>query len=113
MAQPTPVLGEFLSGLAQLVQNRDGTKLQDFLQIEPPLSPIYQRMVEELRQHYPAGPEADAELQQRCEGLVPRSKGASTWSAFPTFMRLYFSFLRDVNVDNLLETYNLLKVLLK
>lgn len=30
-----------------------------------------------------------------------------------TFMKLYFTFLRDVNVENLLETYNLLKGLLK
>ncbi|KAJ5156871.1 hypothetical protein N7492_009674 [Penicillium capsulatum] len=112
MAEPTPILSEFLGGLSQLVQNRDGAKLQDYLQLEPPLSPIYERMVEELRQQYPASPQADAELQQRCEGLVPRTKGASSWSAFPTFMRLYFTFLRDVNVENLLETYNLLKALL-
>ena len=103
------VLDQFLNGIAELIKARDGAKLQDFLQIEPPLPEIYGQMVNELRQNYPTS--KDADLQRRCEGLVPR-KGSS-WSAFPVFMKLYFTFLRDINVDNLLETYNLLKGLLK
>ncbi|KAJ5083068.1 hypothetical protein N7532_012111 [Penicillium argentinense] len=108
----TPILDQFLSGLAAIVQDRDGAKLQDFLQIEPPLSDIYQRMIEELRQCYPPGSQSETVLQQRCEGLVPKTEGGSSWSAFPTFMRLYFTFMRDVNVENLLDTYNLLNGLL-
>lgn len=109
----TPVLDQFLGSVAELVQNRDGVKLQDFLQIEPPLSDIYMRMIDELRQHYASGPQKDAELLRRCEGLVPRSKGSSSWTAFPTFLKLYLTFLRDVNVGNLLDTYNFLKGLVK
>ncbi|KAJ5087067.1 hypothetical protein NUU61_008374 [Penicillium alfredii] len=109
MAGHTPVLDQFLSSVAELVQNRDGAKLQDFLQIEPPLSEIYQRMIEELRQQH-ATPQSETALLQRCEALVPR-KGSS-WTAFPTFVKLYLTFLRDVNVENLLDTYNLLKALL-
>lgn len=108
----TPILDQFIGSVADLIQSRDGAKLQDFLQIEPPLSDIYQQMIAELRQQYPPGPESDTVLQQRCEVLVPKTSGSS-WSAFPTFMRLYFTFMRDVNVENLLETYNLLKGLLK
>ncbi|CAI7672161.1 unnamed protein product [Penicillium viridicatum] len=107
----TPVLDQFLGSLQELVQKRDGAKVQDFLQLEPPLSDIYQRMVGELRQHYALGSKTDAELLQRCEPLVPRSKGGS-WTAFPTFVKLYLIFLRDMNTDNLLETYNQLKALL-
>ncbi|KAE8355643.1 hypothetical protein BDV28DRAFT_30813 [Aspergillus coremiiformis] len=109
--QGTRVLDRFLSGISELVRNREGSKLQDFLQIEPPLSDIYRQMVDELRQQYPNGSQKEADLLRRCEALVPRSKGGSSWSAFPTFMKLYFTFLRDVNVDNLLETYNMLKAL--
>lgn len=105
------VLDQFLAGIAELLKTRDGAKLQDYLQIEPPLPEIYAQMINELRQNYPAS--KDAELHRRCEGVVPRSKGGSSWSAFPVFMKLYFAFLRDVNVENLLETYNLLKGLLK
>lgn len=112
MAGQAPILDQFLRSITDLIQNRDGAKLQDFLQIEPPLSDIYQQMILELRQRYPS-PQGDNELLQRCEGLAPRAKGSSSWIAFPTFMKLYFSFLRDVNVDNLLETYNRLRGLLK
>ncbi|KAL4940449.1 hypothetical protein BDV06DRAFT_230322 [Aspergillus oleicola] len=110
--QANSTLDRFLSSLAEIVKNRDGTKLQDFLQIEPPLPDIYGQMVDELRQNYPNGSPKEADLLRRCEGLVPKSKGGSSWSAFPTFMKLYFSFLRDVNVENLLETYDNLKGLL-
>lgn len=108
----TPVLDQFLGSLQELVQKRDGAKVQDFLQLEPPLSDIYQRMISELRQNYGPGPKSDAELLRRCEPLVPRSK-SSSWTAFPTFVKLYLIFLRDMNTDNLLETYNQLKALLK
>lgn len=113
MAGQTPILDRFLGELGQFVRNRDGDQLQNFLQIEPPLSDLYQQMIKELHQRYPPGPQTDTELQQRCEALVPQKKGISSWTAFPTFLKLYFVFLRDVNVENLLETYNLLKTLLK
>ncbi|KAJ5884655.1 hypothetical protein N7495_009165 [Penicillium taxi] len=111
MATQTPVLDEFIAGVAAIIRSRDGTKLQDFLQIEPPLSEIYNRMILELRQQYPPGPQSDNDLLKRCEALIPHPKNASPWLSFQTFMKLYFTFLRDVNVENLLETYNLLKVL--
>ncbi|KAI9373458.1 hypothetical protein BJX61DRAFT_541712 [Aspergillus egyptiacus] len=107
-----PTLDRFLTSLAEIVRDRDGAKLQDFLQIEPPLPDVYGQMVVELRQQYPNGSPKEADLLRRCEGLVPKSKGSSAWTAFPTFMKLYFCFLRDVNVENLLETYDLLKALL-
>ncbi|KAJ5169981.1 PCI/PINT associated module [Penicillium coprophilum] len=107
----TPVLDQFLGSLQELVQKRDGAKVQDFLQLEPPLSEVYQLMVNELQQNYAPGARAETELLQRCEPLVPRSKGGS-WTAFPTFVKLYLIFLRDMNTDNLLETYNQLKTLL-
>lgn len=110
--QGTPVLDRFLAGIADIVKERDGARLQDFLQIEPPLPDAYRQMVDELRQQYPSGSPKEGNLLRRCEEVVPRTKGASSWAAFPTFMKLYFCFLRDVNVDNLLETYNLLKGLL-
>ncbi|CAG8928178.1 unnamed protein product [Penicillium salamii] len=108
----TPVLDQFLGNLQEIVQNRDGSKLQDFLQLEPPLSEIYQRMITELRQHYATSAKADADILQRCERLVPRTKNGSSWAAFPAFMRMYLTFLREMNTDNLLETYNQLKALL-
>lgn len=112
-ASPTPTLSNFLDGIRAIIQSRDGAKLQDYLQLEPPLAPIYNQMVEELRHAYPRGSDRDDKLLALCETLVPNSNSGSSWSAFPQFMRLYFTFLRDVNLDNLLETYELLRTLLK
>ncbi|KAK2757552.1 hypothetical protein FQN54_004521 [Arachnomyces sp. PD_36] len=110
----TPVLDNFCSAITEIIRARDGNKLQDYLQVEPPLSESYTQMIDELRQRYPkeaAGKEAD--LVKKCEGLMPpRARSGSPWIPFPILMRLYFTFLRDVNVENLLETYELLKRLL-
>lgn len=107
----TPVLRNFLESIRGLIQSRDGAKLQDYLQIEPPLSPVYTQMVAELRQKYPSN--KDGGLLSVCEGVLSGNGPGSSWSAFPLFLRLYFTFLRDVNIDNLLETYELLRTLLK
>jgi nuclear mRNA export protein PCID2/THP1 len=112
LTSDTPVLDSFLRSTAELVNNRNAVKLQDFLQIEPPLPEIYLQMVVELKSHYSRSASSNTELLERCDALVPRTRGAP-WPAFSFFMSLYFSFLRDVNVDNLLETYNLLKGLVK
>ncbi|KAK2841660.1 hypothetical protein FQN49_006036 [Arthroderma sp. PD_2] len=108
----TPVLNNFLDSIGGLVQSRDGAKLQDFLQLEPPLSSVYNQMIAELQQRYPPGGNKDAELLSKCENQMAGGELGRSWPAFPPFMRLYLTFLRDVNVDNLLETYNLLKGLL-
>lgn len=122
MTIQTPVLDRFLSEVADLVKNRDGARLQDFLQLEPPLPAIYMRMVDELRAAFPSGSQGDAQLQRRCEGVVSRGNGGGggrnggsgrEWIAFPVFVKLYCMFLRDVNAENLLETYNSLRGLLK
>ncbi|EER28869.1 hypothetical protein CPC735_035750 [Coccidioides posadasii C735 delta SOWgp] len=111
-APETPVFNNFLSGLQEIIRARDGAKLQDFLQLEPPLAPIYNQMVDELRHAYPSASGKDERLLAKCESLLPASASTSPWNAFPLFMRLYFTFLRDVNLDNLLETYELLRTLL-
>lgn len=109
----TPVLDSFTASIAELIRNRDGAKLQDYLQIEPPLSQVYQQMVVELQRKYPSNDKNEEQLLKKCEGLVPSVDTGSSWTAFANFMRSYFTFIRDVNVDNLLDTYNLLKGLLK
>jgi hypothetical protein len=110
-AKHSPVLDNFCSEIADILRNRDGARLQDFLQVEPPLPIAYDQLVEELRRQYPKGDAAkEAELEKKCETLLPKVRsGGSPWIAFPILIRLYLRFLRDVNVDNLLETYELLK----
>ncbi|EEH50275.1 uncharacterized protein PADG_06354 [Paracoccidioides brasiliensis Pb18] len=108
----TPVVDSFISSIADLVRNRNGAKLQDFLQIEPPLPPVYHDMIAEMRRQYPQHGYNDNQLITKCESVILATESGSPWSAFPIFLRQYFTFLRDVNVENLLDTYDLLKALL-
>ncbi|KAI5307086.1 hypothetical protein KEM56_004807 [Ascosphaera pollenicola] len=108
--QQTPTLDNFISEVSTLIQSRDGAKLQDFLQIEPPWPPIYNQMVAELRSVYPStGPQSDKLILSKCNIYEQVADG---WVTFPSFMKLYLTYLRDVDVGNLLETYDLLKALL-
>lgn len=108
----TPLLTQFSESIAELVSSRNGTQLQDYLQLEPPLPDTYRQMVIDLRTVFPSGAPGDANLTKWCEELAQNARG-SPWPAFAMFMRQYFCFLRDVNTDHPLETYNALKALLK
>lgn len=112
----SPILNRFLSDVKTLaIQPRNGWQLQNFLQIEPPLPEIYNQMVVELRQSYPSGePNSETKLLRQCEDVVPRVNSAGpSWTSFCAFMKLYLVFLRDARPQNLLETYNELRGLVK
>ncbi|KAK5140769.1 hypothetical protein LTR04_002855, partial [Oleoguttula sp. CCFEE 6159] len=109
----TATLDQFLGEIARIVRERNGAQLQDYLVIEPPYRELYNKMIVEIRQSFPKGRE-DA-LEAKCSALLPEVRdgvdGAS-WTAFIKFIVQYFCFLKDVNIDNLLDTYNLLSELL-
>lgn len=109
----TPLLDQFLAGVAELVSNRQGDYLQDYLQVVPEhMRDGYRHMATELQKSYPKG-SGDEALLKRCEALVPKSADGTTWPAFPIFIRSYLWYLRDGNVSNLLEAYKALSGLLK
>ena len=109
----TPMLDQFLAGVADLVSKRQGDNLQDYLQVVPDqMRDGYRHMAVELQQAYPEGP-GDHALLKRCEALVPKSADGTAWPAFPLFIRSYLAYLRDGNVSNLLEAYKALSGLLK
>lgn len=110
-----PTIDQFLGELWQIIQEQDGTKLQEYLVIEPPLSPIYQKIVDELRQAYP-NHNSHTALENKCKSFIPEyqdGEDGGSRSAFISFLVRYFAFLRDVNVEDLLETHDMLKALLK
>ena len=110
----TPTIDKFLGEVARILLDKNGPKLQDYLILEPPLPPLYNIIVNELRQTFPANNQ-DA-LEAKCEALLPKDEeGAEggSWTAFISFLIQYFAFLRDVNVDHLVETHDMLKALLK
>ncbi|KZF25181.1 hypothetical protein L228DRAFT_243975 [Xylona heveae TC161] len=110
----TPTVEKFLLEVSRVLRERNGPQLQDILVIEPPLPPLYNLMVNELRNAFPSG--QDDALEDKCTRALPEyveMEDGSSWTAFIKFMRQYFCFLRDVNVENLVETFQLLRNLVK
>ena len=110
----TPTIDQFLEEIAHILQAKDGLKLQQYLVIEPPLPPIYSALVNELRRFYPEV--SQDQLEKRCSNMLPEDEEGAvggSWPAFISFLVQYFAFIRDVNPDQLVETHDMLKSLLK
>ena len=110
----TPTIDKFLGEIAGILQKRDGSQLRDYLVLEPPLPPLYGQMVIELKQAYPVFKQAP--LEKKVNDFIPEyeegDNGGSN-ASFIAFIVKYFTFLRDVDVDQLVETHDMLKSLLK
>lgn len=110
----TPTVVQFLTELSQILVNKDGDKLDKYLVFEPPFPPIYTQVINELRLAYPEGSEEN--LERLCQQMLPEDQdgeAGGSWTAFLTFLVQYFVFVRDVNKDQLLETHDMLRDLLK
>ncbi|KAL6715145.1 hypothetical protein ACLMJK_007409 [Lecanora helva] len=108
-----PTIDKFLQEIIKTVLAKDGVRLQQNLVLEPPLPPLYNQIMGELKQFYTASSQ-DA-LEAKCKSFIPEQdeeEGGGSRLPFIVFMVKYFSFLRDLNVDNLVETHDMLKALL-
>ncbi|KAK4690166.1 hypothetical protein P7C71_g6556, partial [Lecanoromycetidae sp. Uapishka_2] len=110
-----PTVSKFLEEIARILRERNGIQLQEYLKYEPPLPALYNQIVSEVKQVYPASSEI-AHLENKCKSFIPEYEegvddGGSRVS-FISFMVKYFNFLRDVDVTNLVETHDQLKALL-
>ncbi|KAI9808354.1 MAG: hypothetical protein M1827_007503 [Pycnora praestabilis] len=107
----TPTIDKYLNEISRILREKNGSQLQDYLVIEPPLPQLYHVLITELRQFYSKG--AKDSLEEKCQRLLPECSAdddsmINTWSSFVSFLALYFRYLRDVNFENLLETHELL-----
>ncbi|KAG8628945.1 hypothetical protein KVT40_002810 [Elsinoe batatas] len=114
----TPTLTQFLSEISGILSNRDAQKLCSYLVIEPPYAPIYETLRSEVRSSFNSQDGTSAQrLESTClgklESVLKGAEGDQTWTAFNKFIAQYFFFLRDVDVGNLLATYELLSELLQ
>ncbi|KAF2417524.1 hypothetical protein EJ08DRAFT_599955 [Tothia fuscella] len=110
----TPTIDQFLSEISRFLRLQDGSALQNVLVIEPPYQPAYNSVITELRSTYPTGNEA--KLEAKCSQALPEARegiDGSPWTAFVKFTAQYFTFLRDVNIERLLDTYNQLSELVR
>lgn len=110
----TPTIDKFLGEIARILREKNGAELQNYMVLEPPLPPLYNQIVDELRKTYPVFNQAPLEAKSK-EFIPEYEEGdeGGSWSSFITFLVKYFIFLRDVNVNQLVETHDMLKSLLK
>ncbi|KAI4171568.1 MAG: hypothetical protein LQ343_004160 [Gyalolechia ehrenbergii] len=109
----TPTVDKFLGEIARLMQEKDNSQIQNYLQYEPPWPPLYNQMISELRQTYPIFQQSS--LERKCREALPAEEerdGGGSFTSFVSFLPKYFSFIRDVDVSQLLETHDKLKALL-
>ena len=110
----TATIDKFLGELARILREKNGAQLQDYMVLEPPLPPLYNQIVSELKQTYPIFNQAP--LENKVKDFIPEYEegddGGSN-ASFLAFVTKYLSFLRDVNVEQLVETHDMLKSLLK
>lgn len=118
MTTPTPTIDNFLSAINNFLRSRDAIQLRGYILVEPPLPDIYATLTAEIRRSFPST-SSDA-LERKCNALLPEDldrrpddETGTSWSSFVTFMKLYFEYLRDVDIGNLLETHQLLSGLTK
>lgn len=114
MTAPTHTIDQFLGGISQILREKNDAKLQNYLILEPPLPALYLTIISELRQAFPAG--SEDHLETKCNKFLPQDEEGDlggSWTAFISFLVQYFVFLRDVNPDQLVETHDMLKALLK
>lgn len=112
MASPT--LDQFLNEITRILREKNGTQLQNFMLLEPPLPPLYNVMVKELKKSFESS--SQEALEEKCRSFLPEydegDEGGS-WLSFISFLAKYLAFIRDVNVNDLVETHDMLKGLLK
>ncbi len=110
----TPTIDQFLSEIARILREHDGSQLQSYMVLEPPLPSLYNKIVIELKQVYPVFNQAP--LEKKVDSFIPEYEegddGGSN-ASFIAFLVKYFTFLRDVDINQLIETHDMLKSLLK
>lgn len=110
----TPTIDKFLGEISRILREHNGSQLQDYMVLEPPLPPLYNQIVTELKRAYPVF--NSVPLGHKVSQYIPdydESEDGGSNASFISFIIKYFTFLRDVNVQQLVETHDLLKSLLK
>src|SRR5215471_14974049 len=105
-----PLFGQFASFLNNAINNQDGQALLKLLPIEPPFDSDYGRLLDEIFSVFKSLDSLKASIRTSIAVIAKDDKDA--WHAFSDFLATYFEFIRNLNVENLLETYEKLSYLL-
>ena len=110
MARSTHLLQQMLRLLNNTIASEDGDLLQKQLPIEPPFHDDYISLLAEINSTFS---DIDSLKEFIRNGIdVSSSDDKDAWYALPDFLSQYFSFIRDVNLQDLLATYEMLSNLM-
>ncbi|KAL9084274.1 MAG: hypothetical protein Q9159_005319 [Coniocarpon cinnabarinum] len=106
MMLETEKLEVFLNGVNELVHKGSREELREWLVVDPPFNDDYNAIIARLR-NLPQT--IDLQFVVRDAMSAASAQG---WSSFMPFMHQYLVFLRDLDMTDLLQAYNMLKELL-
>jgi nuclear mRNA export protein PCID2/THP1 len=110
MVTQPPLFSQFANLLNNAIHNQDGQGLLKLLPIEPPFDSDYGRLLNEIFSVFKSLDSLKASIRSAIAVIAKDDKDA--WHAFSDFLATYFEFIRNLNVENLLETYERLSNLL-
>jgi hypothetical protein len=92
------------------IQARNAEQLGSIVLLEPPFPSDHEELIVSLRNNYP---ESNASSESRLDELIRKvvtetadyQDADGSWSAMVTFLVRWMTFLRDLDIDNLLHTY--------
>jgi hypothetical protein len=100
------------------IRTRNAAELATIVLLEPPFPDIYHDLIQSLQSNYPQN---ESNSENRLDQLVRRvvtetaeyedeqGKPVQGWNAMVTFLVGWMTFLRDMDLSNLLHTYQGLK----
>lgn len=110
----TSIEAQFCNEVNEALRAHDGPRLLSILQLEPPFGPIYQNLIDSLRKKYSkSNARSEAQLETIVRNNVPETgegedeegRPVPNWTPMVAFIASWMAFIRDVNVENLLDTY--------
>lgn len=108
------LVAQFCHSVNVAIANRDAAEIQSILLLEPPFPPIYDELIAELRNEYPAhddGSQARLEdvihsaVTETGEGEDAEGRPIQSWTSMVGFLVSWLAFIRDVDLSQLLNAY--------
>lgn len=96
------------------IKARNAVELASIVLLEPPFPPIYHELVQSLQSSYPQdADDSESRLDQLVRRVVTETaeyedeqgKPVQGWNAMVIFLVGWMTFLRDMDLSNLLHTY--------
>jgi hypothetical protein len=105
------LLSQFIGLLNMAIAGQNGELLKSVLPIEPPFKSDFVKLIDDVFTRYSDLDSLKEDLKLGIPVAAQDDKDA--WQAFPDFLVDWLGFIRTVNVENLLETYDMLSNLIK